>query len=112
MPVNNALRFSQLYFDQAATARAAHAVARFWVVFGTVGGAQQPAATVVKYAIGLKIQLHRHMAAAVQVGLCLAFKSNRKGTAGLPVINHIKWNGQVTFLQVLAVAQWYDRVAH
>ena len=59
-----------------------------------MAGAQQPLAAVVKHLIGLPVQLHRHMRAAVQVSLRRALKADGESAAGLARIDHVKRHGQ------------------
>jgi hypothetical protein len=51
----------------------------------------------IKKSIGLVIHLHGHMAASIKVGKNLSLETNGKSSAGLPAMDHIKWNGQTAF---------------
>ena len=108
MPVDHAIALAQFNFDEATSAWPACTFACVWDVLGTMRGAQQPAATGIKKLIRLKVHLHRHMGATVEVGVRQTFKANGKRAAGLAGINNIKRHGTATFSQVGAVAQRDD----
>ena len=82
MPVHDAIALRQVNFHQAASARPAAATPGSRLVHGAMGGAHQPMPGQVKKPVGLVIHFHRHMAAAVQVGMDLPPIAHRKGPAG------------------------------
>ncbi len=105
MPVNHAIFFRQRYFDQPAVTRPASTLASVWLVGRTVAGAQQPLATVVENTIRLPVQLHRHMGAAIEVGVRLALEADGKGTAGMACIHHVERHGLPRIHQIVAIAE-------
>lgn len=76
-----------------------------------MGGAQQPLTGGVKHLIGLPVEFHRHMGAAVQVGVRLAVKSHSKSPAALPGVLHIERHGLPAAYQIGAAAQDLPGVA-
>lgn len=110
MPINQACAFRQRDLHQATTAWAACALAGIGQVGGAVAGAQQPLAAVVKNPVGLPVERHRHVRAAVQVGMRQTLVTNRKSTAGLAGIAEVKRYGLPALGQIMAVAKWQQLV--
>lgn len=98
MPVHHTVHLGKGDLHQPAATRPASARAGIGPVGGAMGGAYQPLAGDIEKTVGLVIHLYRHVRATVQVGVRLVFEPDRKGTAGLPPIDHIKGDGEVAFL--------------
>ena len=79
--------------------------ARAGIVNRAVGGAQEPVPGNVPKAVGLVVHFHGHVGTPVEVGIDLALVADRKPSASLPGVIHIKGHGQATVLQVIASAQ-------
>lgn len=105
MPINNPVIFRNSYFDQPAVARATRTLAGIGQVGRAMAGAQQPLTAVIKDAVGLPVQFHRHVRATVQVSMRGALKANRKSPAGLARIVDIERHGLPAIDQVNAVAK-------
>src|SRR5215207_8479751 len=67
MPVDHPVPFTQHDLDQPAAAGTSGAFAGLRLVDRSVRRAQQPSAAVIEETVRLEIELHRNMAAAVQV---------------------------------------------
>ena len=105
MPVHDAINFTDGYFDQIATARAASASPGIGLVDGTMGGTHQVLTGQVVELVGLVVHFHRHMSATVQVGIRRAFKPNCKRSAGLPGVTQVERHRVPTVDQIPAVTQ-------
>ena len=97
MPIDNPVIFRQGDFHQAALAWPAHALSGIGPVSGAMTGAQQPLAAVVENLVGLPIELHRNMGAAVQVGMGHSLITDGKGPAGLTGVIDVKRQRLPTF---------------
>jgi hypothetical protein len=95
--VDHPISLREVNFDQATSAWPAGTRAGVGGVLGTVGSTQQPAATGIKKLVRLKVHLHRHMGAAVEVCMWLTLKANGKRAAGLASKHHIKRHSAATF---------------
>ena len=69
-------------------------------VRGAMAGTQQPLTGGVKHLVGLPVQFHRHMGAAVQVGIHCAVEAYRERPTSLTRVNHIKRHGFAGLQQV------------
>ena len=110
MPANQAVRFRQRDFDQAAAARPAAALSGIGCVGRAVAGAEQPLAAVVENAVGLPVKRHRHVRAPVEVGVCHSPVSNGEGAAGLAGVIDVKSNGRPAIGQLRAIAKRLQRI--
>ena len=77
-----------------------------------VVGADQILAAGIKKFTRLPIELERHMAAAVDVGVDLPLVAQRKSRAGLATKKHHKSKGQPAFAQGVAAAEINARFRH
>jgi len=118
MPVDYAVLLTEVDFDQAASTGPGHTAPCVRLVQGPVGGTNQPAPGGIKKTVGLKIHFHGNMGAAVQVGVDLAVKPNRKSPAAEPLVIDIKRNGQAGVDQITRLAQsdtfkwrWHDALS-
>jgi hypothetical protein len=105
MPVHETVPFGKANFDQASSARTPAALPGLRGIYGAVRGTHQPVSGAVKKMVGLVIHLHRHMRAAIQIGMDLAAISNGKGPTTLRVVNHVKRYPVATVNQIKRVAQ-------
>ena len=94
MPVHHAVKFRDLNFYKSAMAGTASALTGLRLVHRAMGRANQKLTGMVKKPVGLEIHFHGHMAAAVEVGVHLAFKTDRKRTTCKAHVEHIKRHGQ------------------
>jgi hypothetical protein len=65
VPKDHAPHLGKLDTDQSAPARPARTVSSVWPVSRTMTGTQKPSACIVKKPIGLPIEFHGHMGAAI-----------------------------------------------
>ena len=112
MPVDDAVKLAEFDGDQAAAAWPAHAFAREGAIHRTMSGADDELAAVVKKTIGLEIEFHGDVAAAIEVSPRLALETDGECSACLPRIDHVKGHAQALFLQIAAVAQRDERFRH
>ena len=105
MPVHHAVALTGGYFDQPATARATTTLAGFGPVDRAMCGANDPVPGHVKKLVGLVIHLYRNMGTPVEVGMHGTLVSDRKTTAGLAAVQHVKWHGIALVHKIAAVAQ-------
>lgn len=85
--------------------RATRALAGIGQVSCAMAGTQQPLPAAVKKAVGLPVELHRHVGTAVQVGVGLALESNRKGPGSLARVVDVKRHGLPALDQIVAVTK-------
>ena len=78
MPVDDTVLFGQFDGDQTTPPGPALALPGIRGVQRTVGGTDDELTTVVKKTIGLKVQFHRHMGAAVHISTRLPFVADGK----------------------------------
>ncbi len=90
MPVHLALRLEKVNLDQTTPARATPAGPGRRVIHGSMGGAHQPSASVIKKVISHHVHLHRHMGAAIEISVNLTLESDREGAASSPGINNLE----------------------
>lgn len=97
MPIHHPILLRQGDLHEATTAWPFNALSRVGTIRRAVTGAKQPLTTVVKNTVGLPVQLHRYMGAAVQISLRLALKTNGKSAAMLAGVDDVKANGEAAF---------------
>ena len=100
MPVHYAIEFRHIDLHQTTTAWSPGASTGFGLVRGCVGCAQQPMAGDVEYTIGLVVQFHCDVAAAIQLGVGLTLIPDSKSTACLAPVQHIERHAIARFGQV------------
>ena len=94
MPVDKVVKFRNLNLDQATPTWAHVALPGLRPVLGTVCGAHQPMTCQIEKLIWLVIHFHRHMAAAVQIGMNLPLIANGERSTRLTPISHLKGDGE------------------
>ena len=100
MPVHYAIAFRDIDLHQPTTAWSTGASTGVGLVRGCMGCAQQPMAGDVEDTIGLIVQLHCNVAAAVQIGVGYALVAHSERTARLPPVQHIERHGIAGFGQL------------
>ena len=100
MPVHHAVLFGDLNLDQACAARSTAAGTGVRSIHRAMGSADQPLAGIVKKAVGLEIEFHRHVVATIQVRVDLALETDGKGAAGLATMDHVERDGLAALLKV------------
>lgn len=97
MPVHPVTAFRQGDSHQSSPARPCSTLSGGWQISCTVCRAQQPLAAIVKKAIGLVIHFHRHVGAAVEIGIGNTLVPDGKRPACLAVVDHLERHSGSTF---------------
>lgn len=105
MPVHHTVTLTEVDLDEATAARAPGAFAGVGRIHGTMRRAQQPSATVVEKAVGLKIHFQRDMATPVQICTRHAFEPDCEATAGFARVHNVERNCSTPFDEVGHTAQ-------
>ena len=106
LPPHTIITLGQGNFHQPAATWPARTPARIWSVVRPVGGTQQPVASDVKHLIGLPVEFHRHMGAAVQVCMRLPQIADGKRPARLPGIRHVKRHSKPLLRQFVRATEF------
>ncbi len=104
-PVHHAVVLHEFNLEEPAAAGPAPAFAVPGVIHRAVRGTQQPARAVVEEVVGLPVQLHGHVGAAVEVSVRLALVADGEGPAGLARVVHVEGHALAAIDQIAAVAQ-------
>lgn len=105
VPIDHAITLAQRKLDQTTTAGTTCTGTSIGHIGCPVRGTQQPLPCIVKKTARLVVHLHRHMRAAIQIGMDTIVVTNGEGLAALACVDHIKSNRTPTMVQRTALAQ-------